>query len=178
MLDYLGSRAAVDMIELFCKNPEKEFFSKEVGEKLGLSKATNIKWLKCLTRKGILLERSRGRKKFYKIRQGNPLARQIRVLVTITELVSALAHLSDMKAAYLVGSSSRGVDAPDSPVELLVLNHGDSRHVEKILKDVSSEIGRDIDARIMTPWEYAELSKDNPTVHERLEKEKIRLTFP
>lgn len=165
------------MLELFCKNPNKEFYSKEVGDKLGLSKATNIKWLKKLTEKNILLENSKGRKKFYKLRWGNPLARQIRVLVTVSEITPALNKLSELKGAYLVGKSAKGTDAPDSPIELLVLKRGDTRRIEKVLENISDKMGREIDAKIMSPIEYAELSRDNPKLHERLEREKIRLTY-
>lgn len=177
MLEFLGSQAPVDMLELFCKNPNKEFYSKEVGEKLGLSKATNIKWLKKLTEKNILVESSKGRKKFYKLRWGNPLARQVRVLVTISEIMPAMNKLSELKGAYLIGDSAKGTDAPDSPIELLILKRGDTRRIEKVLENISGEIGREIDAKIMSPVEYAELSRDNPKLHERLEQEKIRLTY-
>lgn len=175
MLKFLGSKAPVDMLELFCKNPDKEFYSKEVGEKLGLSKATTIKWLKNLTKDGVLNESSRGRKKYYDLNWGNPIARQIRVLITLIELIPPLKELSELKAAYLVGSSARGTDPPDSPIELLILRRGDSRRIERIIDDVSSKIGREIEARVMFPFEYAELARDNPKLHEKLEREKIRL---
>lgn len=177
MLDFLGSQAPVDMLELFCKNPNKEFFSKEVGKKLGLSKATNIKWLKKLTEKRILSESSKGRKKYYELRWGNPLARQIRVLVTISEIMPVLKKLTNLRGAYLVGDSAKGTDPPDSPIELLILNRGDSRRIEKALEDLSKKIGREIDAKIMSPVEYSELARDNPKLHEKLEREKIRLTI-
>lgn len=177
MLEFLGSQAPVDILELFCKNPTEEFYSKEIGERLGLSKATTIKWLKLLVNKGILSESSRGRKRFYKLRWGNPLARQIRVLMTLSELISALEGISEMRAAYLVGASARGTDSPDSPVELLILDRGDSSRIKSLLSDLSSEIGREVNARIMPPVEYAELARDNPKLHERLEREKVRLVF-
>lgn len=177
MLNFLGSRAPVDMLKLFCKNPDEEFYSKEVGEELGISKATTIKWLKRLSERGILSESSRGRKKFYKLRWGNPLARQVRVLITLSGLISALEGVSEMRVAYLVGPSAKGTDPPDSPVELLILKRGGSRRIRKVLDDVASEIGREIEAKIMSPLEYAELARDNPKLHERLEREKIRLTL-
>lgn len=177
MLEFLKSKAPVDMLELFCKSPDKEFFSKEVGENLGLSKATTIKWLKSLSENGILSETSRGRKKFYKFNWGNPLAKQVRVLITLAELIPALQSLSELRAAYLVGASARGTVAPDSPLELLILKRGDSKRIRRVLDDVSSEIGREVEARIMSPLEYAELARDNPKLHDRLEREKIRLTI-
>ncbi len=177
MLDFLGSQAPVSMLELFCKNPNREFYSKEIGKKLGLSKATNIKWLKKLKENGILTETSKGRKKYYKLRLGNPLARQVRVLFTLSEIIPALKNLDELKAAYLVGETARGTSPPDSPVELLILKRGDTERIEKILDEVSENIGREIEARIMSPLEYGQLSKEKPQLHERLEKEKIRLTI-
>lgn len=177
VIDILGAKAPAEMIELFCKNPDKEYYSKEVGEKIDLSKATTIKWLKRLTERGILSEKTDGRKKVYKLRWNNPLAREMRVLVTISELLSAFKNIGGLRAAYLVGSSAKGTDAPNTPVEILIMQRGDDRRIKKILDDVEDEIGREIEARIMTPFEYAELARDKPKVHERLEREKIRLTF-
>lgn len=177
MLDFLGSQAPLKMLELFCKNPQKEFYSKEIGKELGLSKATNIKWLKKLTEKGILSEKSSGRKKFYKLQLGNAIVKQIRVLYTLSELIPALKNVSEIKTAYLVGASARGTSPPDSPIELLILKRGDDSRIRKTLKDVSESIGREIDAKIMSPLQYAELAGDNPKLHEKLEREKIRLAI-
>lgn len=178
MLDFLGSEAPVNMLELFCKNPNKEFYSKEIGKKIGLSKATNIKWLKKLKETGILSETSKGRKKYYKLRLGNPLARQIRIMFTLSEIIPALKNLDELKSAYLIGKTARGTNPPQSPVELLILKRGDTKRIEKILDEISEKIGREIDAKIMSPLEYGQLSKENPNLHERLEREKIRLTIP
>lgn len=175
MLEFLGSQAPLKMIELFCKNPDKEFYSKEVNDKLGLSKATNIKWLKKLAERGIISEKSQGRKKIYKLKLGNPIARQVRVLHTLSELIPALSETSGLKSAYLIGKSAKGTAPPDSPLELLILKRGDEFGIRKALNDVSNDIGREIEAKIMTPLEYAELAKDKPNLHERIEQEKIRL---
>ncbi|MFP4005303.1 MAG: nucleotidyltransferase domain-containing protein [Candidatus Hadarchaeia archaeon] len=177
MMDFLGSEASVRIVELFCQNPNEEFYSKKVGDKLGISKATNIKWLKRLTDAGILTAQSRGRKKFYKLKLNNPLARQLRILMTLSELIPRLKDQDTLRSAYLVGSSAKGTHAPDSPLELLILHRGDPSQIRSVLDDVSSKIGREIEAKIMTPLEYAELSKDKPKLHERLEREKIRIVL-
>lgn len=178
MLEIFGASTPMKVIELFCKNPRKEFYSKEVGEELELSKATTIKWLKHLTKEDILIESSRGRKKIYRLRWGNPIVRQVRVLITLTNLIPVVRSLSDLRAAYLIGNSAKGTDPPDSPIELLILTRGKIGRIRKNLDDVSSKIGRPINARIMTPLEYAELSKKEPKLHERLEREKLRLVLP
>lgn len=175
MLEFLGSQAPVKMLELFSKNPDKEFYSKEIQDRLDLSKATNIKWLKKLKQKEIIKEKSSGRKKYYKLKWASPIARQIRVLITLSELIPTLKTIGGIRNAYLIGSSSRGTDSPDSPIELLILQKGRSREIEKALNEVEKKIGREIDARIMMPIEYADLSRDNPNLHDRLEREKIRL---
>ncbi|KXA99618.1 hypothetical protein AKJ42_02875 [candidate division MSBL1 archaeon SCGC-AAA261C02] len=178
MLEFLGSRAPLSILEFFCKNPQKEFYSKEIGEELDLSKATTIKWLKRLVEKGILTETSRGRKKIYRLRWANPFARQMRVILTLSKLIPTLENLTNLRAAYLTGDSAKGTDSPDSPVELLILNRGSEERVRRALDDVSSKIGRSVEARIMTPLEYADLASKKPALHEKLEREKIRLTFP
>ncbi len=178
MLDFLGSQASVKMLELFCKNPDEGFYSKEIGKKLELSKATNIKWLKKLEEQDIITETSEGRKKYYKLKLSNPLARQVRVLYTLSELIDAFREVGDLKSAYLVGKTAQGNNPPDAPVELLILNRGDKDKIEDALEKVSDKIGKEIDAKIMTPLEYGQLSKEKPEVHEKLEREKIRLTVP
>lgn len=178
MLDIIGARAPMRILELFCKNLEASFYSREIGQKLGLSKATTIKWLKRLTREGLLGETPSGRKKFYKLQWGHPFVRQVRVLFTLAELVPALAELKDLRGAYLVGAAARGSDAPDSPIELLVLTRADPGYIGKVLERVSRKLGRPIEPRVMAPLEYAELASNEPALHEKLEREKIRLVFP
>lgn len=175
MLDILGSRAPMRILELFCRNPEEEYYTKEVGQKLKLSKATTIKWLKRLTEEGLLSETPRGRKMIYKLQWGHPFARQARVLFTLTELIPTLKDLRDLRGAYLVGTSARGIEVPDSPIELLILTRTDPEYIRKALGRISRKLGRTIETSVMTPLEYAELSKKNRELYERLEREKIRL---
>lgn len=175
MLDILGTRAPMRILELFCRNPEEEFFTKEVGQKLKLSKATTIKWLKRLAEEGLLSETPRGRKVIYKLQWGNPFVRQVRVLLTLAELVPTLSRLSDLRGAYLVGASARGSDAPGSPIELLVLTRTDPDYIKKVLDGVSRKIRKPIKPLVMTPLAYTELSRKDPKLHEHLEREKIRL---
>lgn len=174
MLDILGSRAPVRILRLFCENPEKEFYTKEIGQELKLSKATAIKWLKRLKDEGFLSETPRGRKTFYRLRWG-PLTRQTRVLFTLAELVPPLRRLKDLRGAYLVGASARGTEAPDSPIELLILTRTDPKFIGKALEGVSRKLGRTIKTHVMTSLEYAELARKNKGLYERLELEKIRL---
>lgn len=175
MLDILGVRAPMRILELFCRNPEKEFYTKEIGQKLNLSKATTIKWLKRLAEERLLSETPRGRKTFYKLYWGHPFARQARVLFTLTELVPRLKDLKDLRGAYLVGASTRGVEAPDSPIELLILTRTDPEYIRRALGKISRNLGRTIKTSVMTPLEYAELAKKDRKLYERLEREKIRL---
>lgn len=163
------------ILEFFCNDPEAEFFSREIGYKLELSKATTIKWLKRLTEEGILTETAVGRRKFYKLQWGHPIARQVRVLFTLGELVPVLRGLRDLRGVYLIGAAATGSDAPDSPIELLILTHADQGYIRTALEKVSRKVGRPIDPRVMDPIAYAELSKKDPELHERLEREKIRL---
>lgn len=175
VLEFLGTQAPVKMVELFSKNPDKEFYSKEIQEQLDLSKATNIKWLKELKEHGIIKGKSSGRKKYYKLNLASPLARQIRVLTTLSELVPTLKTLGGIRNAYLVGSSARGTGPADSSLELLIMKRSDSREIKEALNELEEKIGREINAKIMLPVEYGELARDNPKLHEKLEREKIRL---
>ncbi len=177
MLDFLGSQASVKILELFCRNPNKEFYSKEIMDELNLSKATNLKWLKKLEEKEILAKSSKGRRTYYKLKLGNPIARQVRVLFTLSELISAFKDVGGLNSAYLVGKAARGTSPPDAAIELLILTRGDKDKISELVEEVSEKIGREIDEKVMAPLEYSQLSKEKPNEHERLEREKIRLTF-
>ncbi len=174
-MDIIGTQAPMRILELLCKSPEAELYSRQIGVKLELSKATTIKWLKRLTKEGLLVETARGRRKFYRLRWGHPIARQIRVLFTLSELAPALRRLKDLRGAYLVGEAAMGSDAPDSPIELLILTRADPEYIRKSLERVSRRVGRPIEPHVMDQLAYAELSKKDRKLYERLEREKIRL---
>ena len=83
---------------------------------------------------------------------------------------------SELAAINMVfGAAATGSDAPDSPIELLILTRGDPDYVLKALEKGSRKMGRPIEPRVMDSVAYSELSKKDPELHERLEREKIRL---
>ncbi len=176
MLDILGNQAPMQIIELFCNDPEAVFFSREIGVKLELSKATTIKWLKRLTEEGILTESAVGRRKFYRLQWGHPIARQVRVLFTLGELTPALRGLKELRGVYLVGTAATGTGAHDSPIELLILTRGGESYVKSAFEKVSKKLKRPIKTRVMDPLEYSALEKKDPELFARLEREKIRLS--
>ncbi|MCD6248516.1 MAG: hypothetical protein J7J17_03620 [Hadesarchaea archaeon] len=174
MREILGSRAAMKILQLFCQNPRDGFYTKEIERKARLSKATTIKWLKKLSKRGILGGFQLGRKKVYRLRWQNSFGREIWRILAMGELVSALDKC-DLSGVYLFGPSTRGQDPPDSPLDILVLSRADPEYISKVLDKASRKIGKEIRPLVLDPLKYSELRKRNPSLYERIEREKIRL---
>ncbi|MBU4082391.1 nucleotidyltransferase domain-containing protein [Patescibacteria group bacterium] len=145
-----------EKIVLFLGNyPEKDFFSKEIAEKLDISLGGAHNSLKYLAKEKIIQQKQRGNMKFYRVNWENPLVKQIK----ITFVISALSPLLKSIKNYcldiiLFGSASRGEQTAESDIDLFILTHN-----PKIVKEKMTKLkGRlTINPIIKTPNQWSEL---------------------
>lgn len=169
IIELLGSRVAVKVLNFFLKNPSSEFSRAKVREKLNIAKLSVIKWLNLLVKKGILLKRTEGRMIFYRLNRDDVRVKQLKVLFTVSELKEGLAALEADAEVYLFGSASRGEDAEGSDIDILVI--GRDRELIGKIKSLDSRIK----VSFFTPVEWLKTAKKDRPFYERAEKDKIRL---
>ncbi len=152
--------------------PEREFFSKEIAEKLNISLGGTHNALKYLTKEKIVEVEQKGNMKFYRINDDNPLVKQFKKTAVIEKLLPLINKIKqDCEEIILFGSASRGEQTRDSDIDLFVLTH----NPEEIKKSISRH-GRKmlIKAMIKTPNQWSELEIKEPEFYKEV-KQGIKL---
>lgn len=105
--------------------------------------------LNALERAGILTSGTVGRARRYRLNESSPIASQIRALVQRTigvegKLRDALAGVAGVEEAFIFGSYARGEDRATSDIDLMVVGAVTRRALSERLREVESELGRDV----------------------------------
>jgi predicted nucleotidyltransferase len=170
MIEILGNKISLKVLFLFLENPRSEFYEKEIQQKLKVARGSIRKWLDLLKNKGFIYKVQRGRLNIYRLNSENPMVKQLKILYTISRLLSNFEKIKGEAEYYLYGSAARGEDAEDSDIDILVL--GKDRSIIGKIKSINKKIK----VSFFTPLEWARIAKEDPAFYERVERDKIRLS--
>lgn len=160
-------------IILFLGNyPVKDFFSKEIAEKLDISLGGAHNALKYLAEEKIIQQKQRGNMKFYRVDEKNPLVKQVKITSVIEVLLPLIKSVKKhCLNIILFGSASRGEQTAGSDVDLFLLTHN-----PKIVKEKMAKLkGKlKINPIIKTPNQWSELEIKEPEFYNEV-KQGIKL---
>jgi len=157
----------VRVLSALLLRPDRELYLRELAGQARVSLSTAQRELRRLTAAGILVRTERGRQPFYRANPRSPLYPELRrMLLKTVGLGDALrAALSGQKVrlALLFGSLAAGDDRAGSDVDLLVVGTARPRAVSEVVGGVEREVGREINAIVLTPREFsARLRRKDP----------------
>lgn len=175
VIDILKSRKAFEIIEFFIENQDKEIYQSEISRKLRISRNTAFKWLGLLTKNSLLNERISGRMKFFWLNKDNVVVKQTKILTSVAKLSDVLRFVEEGLEIYLYGSAAKGEEDKESDVDLLIIGRIEREKLVKIVEDARHAMRREIRPLVLTPLEYAELSRRDKVLYENIEKSKVRL---
>lgn len=152
--------------------PEREFFSKEIAEKLDISLGGTHNALKYLTKEKIVDMEQRGNMKFYRINYENPLVKQLKTTAVIEKLFPLIKKIKqNCEEIILFGSASRGEQTRNSDIDLFILTHTP----EVLKKDIVKEQKKmPVKPVIKTPNQWSELEIKEPEFYKEV-KQGIKL---
>lgn len=152
--------------------PEKQFFSKEIAEKLNISLGGAHNSLTYLAKEKIVKTEQRGNMKFYQINDENPLVKQLKTTEVIEKLLPLANKIKgDCRQVILFGSASRGEQTADSDIDLFILTHNSAVIKEKLGKFRTKLI---INPIVKTPNQWSELEIKEPEFYNEV-KQGIKL---
>lgn len=147
----------------------------DAAERAGVAYPTAYGEVQRLLRAGILQERRAGRTRMISANQHSPLVAPLREIVLVATgpavlLSEALGRIAGVRRAFLYGSfaaRTRGVDGPaPNDIDVMVIGEPDALQVYDAIKDVERQVGREVNATILTEAEYAADSGFLTTVRE------------
>lgn len=155
------SKNSFIILKFLGRNEGKSFYVREIAETVGLSPATVSRTLSDLKESAIVSREERGRLAMYMADNNNPLLREIKIVITLTEINELLINLKPLTSKIILfGSCSRGEDRFDSDIDMLIL----SKYRKSILREISNfPSERKLSPIVITKDEYFQLrTRDKP----------------
>lgn len=179
LIDTIISTKCFEVLKVLLYKPGSQMFQKEIVKGSNLSPNTAVPVLNKLTQFGILKENTIAGVKFYSIVEENPVLKQLKILINISDLYELTRDLSDDVELYLFGSAARGEDTENSDIDLLIIASGDKKQLtdikDTIRERLSNKMKKEVNPIIFTPIEYANLFNKEKAFYESIEKDKIRV---
>lgn len=172
LIELIGHEKLVRLWRVFLEEPKKMFYQSDLIKSAKLAKATAIKWLRKLEQADLIVVDRRGRFLSYHL-SANPVNKLMKTAQTIASIIS-LAAVEDAEI-YLFGSAARGEDTPGSDVDILVIGKISGQVLDATIR--SLKIKRQVKPVIFTPLEWSAMRTKDPAFYERIEKDKVKVTW-
>ena len=156
------------IIEIFLKEPSREYYVREIAKRTGKSPTTASKHLKKWIKKKILI----GEKKYnHLLFRVNTESRQYKLIkinynMELLEICGLIEYLEEFyekpHAIVLFGSFARGEDNENSDIDILVISS--KKEIAANLEKFKKILGREIQLFIHSPAEIKKMTKENPAL--------------
>jgi len=155
------------IITLLSNYPNREFFCRQIANKLKVSAGGVSENLKRLTKRKLIKGYKRGSMKFYRIDENNTVVKQYKVNLALKQVNLLINRLKTKSLEIILfGSNSRGEQTADSDIDLFVLTN----HREEIKNILCSIKNKSLKTVIKTPSEWSELEVKEPEFYREVQK--------
>jgi predicted nucleotidyltransferase len=168
MVMKLTDGVEMKILSTLAREPDREFYQREIARLAGISVGATSQRLREIVEGGLVSARKSGRMIFYRYNLDDPLARQLKVLLTmnlIRNLVRELA--SDSRRVLLFGSCATGTDVLESDIDLLIVSQ-ESKKVRNIVSAHADRIGRKISPVVTSANQYRQLRSKDRALYDRI----------
>jgi len=154
MLEKLfGSKARVSLLTLFCLNPGKQFYVREIERKTNLSYISVSNELKNLQEFGLLKSKFNGNQKNFWIDEHFVLYEDLQKIILKTEgvtktIMDTFSSLKNVDFLFIYGSFASGKANVQSDLDLFIVGNASYDELIDIIVKNEKEIGRPINFTI------------------------------
>jgi len=156
------------ILSFLIKNPDKEYFDREISKITGVSRAGTNFALRDLAKEGIILREKRGRMYFYKIPSNDVFVKYLKILQNIILLRTLGEKLKKFSLKIILyGSAAKGENHSESDIDIFIM----TRSVDDIEKIIFKDKLREkIKYVLHTPNDFIKLKKNNPVFYKEVEE--------
>lgn len=139
------------ILEIFIKNPEKEYHIREISKNLKISPTTASKYLKNFEKQGLLKSIKRSNHIYYKSESDNEKFKNIKRSFNLKQIQNSgiIDHLEEKlnypEVIILFGSFAKGENNRNSDVDLFIVSEN---KIEVDLTDFEKKIGHKIQLHV------------------------------
>jgi len=160
----IKSRTRIKLLKLFCLNREKEFYLRELAKITDENLNSIRRELKNLLKAGIIEEEKRGNQKLYTINRSSPIHEELRKIILKTvgigDVLRERLSKLDIKYALIYGSFAAGEEVEESDIDLLIIGNLDEENVIKVIRQLESELTREISYILWSRKEFEKRVKE------------------
>lgn len=155
------------ILSFLIKNPDKEYFDREISKLTGVSRAGANFALRDLSKEGLVLRAKRGRMYFYKVPADNSLIKHLKISQNIVFLFHLIEKLKKISLKIIFyGSAAKGENTAESDIDIFIM----ARNPEEIEKIIFKDRLREkIQYVIKTPNDFIKCKKENPSFYREIE---------
>ena len=169
------------VLGLLLLRPDEALHGREIARRAGLPAGTITRELTKLAEVGLLKREKRGNQQVYSADTGSPIFAELASILRKTSgladvLVQALAPAAPkLRLAFVFGSVARGQETAGSDVDLMLVGDIGFREAVELLYPTQAVLGREVNAKVFAPEEFAAKSAIEPFLINVLAKPKIFL---
>ena len=172
--ELLGNKNLINILSFLIESDE-ELSQTKIRNKIKMSKATLIKWLKYLEKDNFVSIKIEGVSKLYKLNKENTILKQFKILNNIIKIQELNNLIKNNIKIYLYGSCARGEDSKESDIDLLIIGNIKRHEIIEEINKLSKKLNKKITLQIFSELEWANLDKKDRAFYERVEKDKIEI---
>ena len=172
--ELLGNKNLINILSFLIESDE-ELSQTKIRNKIKMSKATLIKWLKYLEKNNFVSIKIEGVSKLYKLNKENTILKQFKILNNIIKIQELNNLIKNNIKIYLYGSCARGEDSKESDIDLLIIGNIKRHEIIEEINKLSKKLNKKITLQIFSELEWANLEKKDKAFYERVEKDKIEI---
>ncbi len=171
-----------NVLALLLMQPDRKVHLRELARQTQAAPGTLKKELDALCHVGLLRSERVGNQVHFQANQDHPVFAELQALVRKTTGLADVLRLAlqplgnQVVLALVFGSMASGSAHAGSDVDLLVVGSASFGQVVEATYAAQTQLGRDINPKVMTPTEWAtKQAEGNPFVQELLAKPQILL---
>ncbi|MEX0919652.1 MAG: transcriptional regulator [Candidatus Saccharimonadales bacterium] len=158
-----GSKTRVKLLHLFCNNPNRSFYVREITRKIEEQINSVRRELSNLLSIGIIKSDTSGNRLYYEVNQDHPYYKSLRSMFTYVadEGADSSVTSTDMSARFrAVGSvdyvALSGVLTRDdkSPVDILIVGDVNKSRLDNLISEIESEEGGELRYTVLSRGQY------------------------
>jgi len=165
MLNFLKNGGG-EILKLFFKDPNKEYYFREIAKNLNKEPSYCQKYLDNLVQDQILIDERRGNMRFFRLNRNHHLYEEIKSIISKTiglenEIKELIDKLDNVECAFIFGSVASGTENINSDVDLMLIGDVNQDSLVAAISSVEGRIAREINYHIYSNQEIAKKIKEH-----------------
>jgi len=158
----------LQILTFLARNPDKQFYIREIAKKMDKSVGGTHKTLKSLKQMDFVKENKSGKNVYYQINQMNPSIENFKIFMTINELTPLVNKLrGTSEKIILFGSCTTGKDTSESDIDLLVLTNEKEKSNKLIINE---KFDRRIQAVVVNAADLIKIKEKDKAFYQEIKK--------